>query len=148
MEKISEAEGEQARVMADIEQQEIAKNAKARENARKAAKVREEIIKLEEITQSAERVLTVSKAEADFANGKEEEAVNKEQAKNDMVQANWDERNRKWMHDLDGAKTELEFLKEQLKARGDGGRRPHSRALYNIFCRKPGLDLISSPTTI
>jgi hypothetical protein len=54
-------------------------------------------------------------AEADFANGKEEESVSKEQGKNDTVQANWDERNKKWNLDLDGARTEMEFLKEQLK---------------------------------
>ena len=140
MAKISAAEGEQAKVMADIEQQEIANNAKARENARKAAKVREEVIKLEEITKSAERVLTVSKAEADFANGKEEEAVNRQQSKNDTLQANWDERNRKWTHDLDGAKTELEFLKEQLKARFRGGSGGPILAHHIIF-RKPRSDL-------
>ena len=115
MEKGSVAEGEQAQVMQDIEKQELANNAAARENVRKIAKVREEIVKLAETTKSAEQVLTVAKAEADFANGKEEEVVNKEEKKNATLQANWDERNSKWNHDLDGAKTELEFLKEQLK---------------------------------
>lgn len=115
MGKVSEADAEQARILTEIEEQEITNNANARENARKLAKERETIVQAEAVTKDALQVLTVSQAEADFENGKEEEAVAKEQKKYDSIVANWDERNEKWNKDLDGSRTDLDFVKEQLK---------------------------------
>lgn len=112
------ADREQAKVLAAIEKQEIANNAAARENIRKLAKEGEAIAVAAEVTAAAERVLMVTTAEADFCNGKETDAVHKEQQKNDSQHADLEERNQSWMRDLDGARADLEVLKEQLRTIG------------------------------